>query len=105
MRGVAVVMVMAVAVGHATRIARISKLRCDGEGEHLPGIRAGNAESILQHERDQDRRREREAARRQRNELEQTIDLERQRRIVSKFLARAAGPLSTIGFDKKDVGA
>ena len=66
---------------------------------------AGSAESISRHERDQDRQRERNAARRQRNELEQTIDLERQRLIVSKFLAQAAGSISSIGFDKQDEGA
>ena len=65
----------------------------------------GSAESISRHERDQDRQRERNAARRQRNELEQTIDLERQRLIVSKFLAQAAGSISSIGFDKQDEGA
>jgi hypothetical protein len=89
----------------ATHIPRISGLGCDGEAKHLLVTTAGSAESISRHERDQDRQRERNAARRQRNELEQTIDLERQRLIVSKFLARAAGSISSIGFDKQDEGA
>ena len=57
----------------------MSGLGCDGEAKHLLVTTAGSAESISRHERDQDRQQERNAARRQRNELEQTIDLERQR--------------------------
>jgi len=44
------------------------------------------------HERDEARQRAREAARRHRNELEQTVDLDQQRIAVSCFLEQASGP-------------
>mmetsp|Transcript_27137 Transcript_27137/g.83622 ORF Transcript_27137/g.83622 Transcript_27137/m.83622 type:complete len:164 (+) Transcript_27137:1877-2368(+) len=81
------------------RKERLAELERNCEAQRAQDSRTREKDLQLQRERDKARQRAREEARRHREELEQTVDLDKQRIAVSSFLEQATRPSGSRVFD------